>query len=72
MVHDNVTVNDCVTVIDCETCVMRSSAACADCVVTFLCERPAGRAVEFDGVEVVALRRLAEGGLAPALRHAAR
>jgi hypothetical protein len=27
--------------IDCDTCVMQRTRACADCVVTFLCDREA-------------------------------
>lgn len=55
--------------ISCDTCVMEGSDACADCVVTFLCEREPGDAVIIDVVEERALRLLAQGGLAPALRH---
>jgi hypothetical protein len=48
---------------------MEGTAACADCVVTFLCEREPGDAVIIDVAEVRALRLLEAGGLAPALRH---
>jgi hypothetical protein len=48
---------------------MEGTSACADCVVTFLCEREPGDAVIIDVAEVRALRLLEEGGLAPALRH---
>jgi hypothetical protein len=57
--------------IDCATCVMRWSSACADCVVTFLCERPPTEALLLDLAEAQALRRLADAGLAPGLRHSA-
>jgi hypothetical protein len=57
--------------IDCATCVMRWSSACADCVVTFLCERQPTEAVLLDLAEAQALRRLADAGLAPGLRHSA-
>lgn len=55
--------------ISCDDCVMDGSSACADCVVTFLCERDPGDAIVIDVVEVRALRLLEQGGLAPALRH---
>ena len=55
--------------IDCDDCVMQGTAACADCVVTFLCCRDDGRAVVIDAAEVRALRLLRDAGLAPALRH---
>lgn len=48
---------------------MEGTAACADCVVTFLCERDPSDAVVIDVAEVRALKLLAEGGLAPVLRH---
>jgi hypothetical protein len=56
-------------VIDCDTCVARSSAACADCVVTFMCGEEPREAVVIDVAEYRALRLLHEGGLVPRLRH---
>ena len=56
-------------VIDCDECVARDTAACADCVVTFLCSRAPHEAVVIDAVEARALRLLSEGGLVPQLRH---
>lgn len=55
--------------ISCDECVMEGTAACEECVVTFLCERDSGDAVIIDVVEIRALRLLEQGGLAPALRH---
>lgn len=55
--------------ISCDECVMEGTTACADCVVTFLCDRSPGQAVVIDVAEVRALRLLERGGLAPALRH---
>lgn len=55
--------------IDCGTCVMRHTATCDECVVTFLCEREPSEAVLLDLSELQALRRLAQAGLAPSLRH---
>jgi hypothetical protein len=55
--------------ISCSDCVMEGTAACDDCVVTFLCSREPGEAVVIDVEEARALRLLQQGGLAPALRH---
>jgi len=55
--------------IDCDDCTMQHTATCADCVVTFLCDRPQGAAVVLELAEARALRVLADAGLAPALRH---
>ena len=49
--------------------VMRETSACDDCVVTVLCEREPNEAVLLDLSELQALRRLAQAGLAPGLRH---
>lgn len=56
--------------IDCDECVMQHSDACADCVVTFLCERDRDDAIVIDVAEARALRVLAGAGLVPTLRHA--
>ncbi|MEI2653491.1 MAG: hypothetical protein V9G12_15330 [Microthrixaceae bacterium] len=55
--------------ISCDDCSMRHSAACEDCVVTFICSRDAGDAVVLDLDEHRALRRLAASGLVPEVRH---
>jgi len=55
--------------IDCAECAMEGTDACADCIVTFLCDRVPGDAVVIDVAEERALRALHRGGLAPALRH---
>jgi hypothetical protein len=55
--------------ISCTDCVMEGTHACADCVVTFLCEREPDEAVVIDVEEARALRLLERGGLAPGLRH---
>jgi hypothetical protein len=57
-------------VIDCDTCVMRQTEACADCLVTFLCnsdERPG--ALVIDAAEARAVTLLTRAGLAPSLKH---
>jgi hypothetical protein len=57
-------------VIDCDTCVMRHTEACADCLVTFLCDdRDRGGAIVIDVAEARAAMLLTRAGLAPALRH---
>jgi hypothetical protein len=55
--------------IDCETCVMQSTSACDDCIVTFIVNRDPHDAVVFDAAEERALRRLSSAGLVPMLRH---
>lgn len=56
-------------IIDCDTCIMRRTDACHDCVVTFLIERDDHEAVVLDFAEVRAMRMLADAGLVPTLRH---
>ena len=58
-------------IIDCGTCSARATAACADCVVTYLCEREPDDALVIDVAEFRALRMLNEAGLVPKLRHIA-
>lgn len=58
--------SDSVT-IDCDTCVVRSSAACGDCVVTVLLGAPP-EGITLDGAEVAAIDVLAREGLVPPLR----
>ena len=55
--------------IDCATCVMQHTAACDDCVVTFICSREPDEAVVIDVDEARALRLLGDAGLVPHLRH---
>ena len=56
-------------VIDCQTCVARLTDACADCVVTFLCDTPVDAPVVVDASEARVLRLLRDEGLAPDVRH---
>jgi len=57
-------------VIDCASCIMRDTEACADCLVTFLCDDDArGGAIVIDAAEARAATLLTRAGLAPALRH---
>ena len=55
--------------IDCDECVAEGTAACDDCVVTFIVSREPGDAVVVDADEERALRVLSEQGLVPRLRH---
>lgn len=55
--------------ISCDDCIMRATAACRDCVVTFLCERDQHDAVVIDAAELRAIKLLSTAGLVPALRH---
>jgi hypothetical protein len=53
--------------ISCDECTMQHSAACNDCVVTYLLRETAGP-VEIDLDEAQALGRMASVGLLPPLR----
>ena len=55
--------------IDCNECAMAGTAACDDCIVTFIVNREPGDAVVVDADEERALRSLSAGGLVPRLRH---
>ena len=57
--------------IDCDECVMRHTAACDDCVVSFVVNREPGEALVIDVDEERAVRMLASAGLVPRLRHVA-
>ena len=57
--------------IDCFECVMRATAACDDCVVSFVVGREPGEALVIDADEERAVRMLAKAGLVPRLRHVA-
>lgn len=58
--------------IDCAECVMQHTAACDDCVVSFIVGREPGEAIVIDLAEEQALRALSGAGLVPELRHRAR
>lgn len=55
--------------ISCDDCVARDTGACADCVVSFICDRDPDDAVIIDVAEERAVRLLVQAGLVPALRH---
>ena len=58
-------------VIDCETCAMRDTDTCADCVVSFVISADPSEALVVDLGEMRALRLLGDAGLVPRLRHRA-
>lgn len=55
--------------IDCDTCIMKDTDACTDCVVTYLCDRPVEQAVVVNLADFRAMKALADVGLVPKLRH---
>ncbi len=56
--------------ISCAECALEHTAACDDCVVTFLLRDEPREAVVVQVDELRALRALNAGGLVPRLRHA--
>ncbi len=58
--------------IDCDQCSLQHTAACQECLVTFLLERDPGDAVVIDADEARAVRMLERAGLVPNLRFDAR
>ena len=58
-------------IIDCDTCTMRASDACGDCVVSFLIDRDPAEAVVLSLDEARAVKLLANAGMVPTLRHRA-
>ena len=56
-------------VIDCDDCVRQGSDACADCVVTFICDRAPGDPVVVDLATERTVRLLGQVGLVPTLKH---
>ena len=53
--------------ISCDSCVMRATSHCHDCVVTFMCDPK--QVVVLDLAEQRAVRLLAAAGMVPTLRH---
>ena len=58
--------------IDCDECTLQGTAACDDCVVTFLLGSERTTSVVIDMAEARAMRALGDAGLVPGLRHAAK
>lgn len=60
-----------ILVISCDTCVMRDSDACGDCMMSVLCGPADCGAVILSLDELREIRLLAQAGLVPTLRHRA-
>lgn len=55
-------------IISCDSCCMRATATCADCVVTHVLDG-ATESVTFDDEEMRVVRLLVRAGMVPTLRH---
>ena len=60
-----------VLIISCDTCIMRNTDACNDCMMSFLCDSHETEAVVLNLQELRDIRLLAQAGLVPTLRHRA-
>ena len=60
-----------VLVISCDTCIMRRTDACDDCMMSVLCDVDESEAVVLNLQELRDIRLLAQAGLVPTLRHRA-
>ena len=58
--------------ISCDDCLMQHTTACADCVVTFVCDRSEGGPVVMDAPDARVVHLLGERGLMPRLRQVRR
>ena len=56
-------------IISCDTCCMRATATCADCIVTHVLAPATEEIVTFDHEEVRVVRLLVRAGMMPTLRH---
>ena len=56
-------------IISCDTCCMRATATCADCIVTHVLAPATTESVVFDDEEVRVVRLLVRAGMMPTLRH---
>ena len=56
-------------IISCDTCCMRATATCADCVVTNVLSPAEPQSVSFDDEEMRVVRLLVRAGMMPTLRH---
>ncbi|HSB86785.1 MAG TPA: hypothetical protein VLD86_10765 [Ilumatobacteraceae bacterium] len=61
--------SDTTLTISCDTCCMRATATCADCVVTHVLSPAAAEEVTFDDEEMRVVRLLVRAGMVPTLRH---
>lgn len=58
--------------ISCDECSLAHTAACDDCIVTFLLDPPEHQAMVVDVAEARAVRMLQRAGLVPELRFSRR
>lgn len=58
-------------VIDCQTCVVRATDACNDCIVTFLCDTQEWEPVVVEAPTARVLRLLQSEGMVPENRYRA-
>ncbi len=56
-------------IISCDTCCMRTTATCADCVVTHVLSPATHEPVALDEEEMRVVRLLVRAGMMPTLRH---
>lgn len=56
-------------IISCDTCCMRATATCADCVVTHVLSPAVTDAVDLDDEDFRVVRLLVRAGMMPTLRH---
>jgi hypothetical protein len=56
-------------IISCDTCCMRGTATCADCVVTHVLSPAAVESVDLDDEDLRVVRLLVRAGMMPTLRH---
>ena len=69
--EQSLSVGEPILMISCDTCVMRHSDACGDCMMSVLCEEVPTGAVILNLQELREIRLLAQAGLVPTLRHRA-
>lgn len=60
-----------VLMISCDSCIMRNTDACNDCMMSVLCDSEESGAVILNLQELRDIRLLAQAGLVPTLRHRA-
>jgi len=70
-VHTAAEAHQPILMISCDTCVMKDSDACGDCMMSVLCDMPESGAVVLNLQELREIRLLAQAGLVPTLRHRA-
>ena len=56
-------------IISCDSCCMRGTATCADCVVTHVLTPASVESVSLDDDEMRVVRLLVRAGMVPTLRH---